>query len=168
MRCLLDGAASELRVEGRSSLHPVRVASRALAGELELDLDRSGAVRLDRPATGTLSLPAASLRSGNPLTDAELARRMEVGRYPEIAARLLSLSAGDGPGRYRAEGEIVVRALTLPASGTLEVSLEDGAVVLAGELSLDVREFGLQPPRIGLLKVHPTVVVHLSARATPA
>ena len=39
---------------------------------------------------------------------------------------------------------------------------------LAGSQELDVRDWGLQPPRVGLLRVHPAITVRFEAVARPA
>ncbi|HEY2429754.1 MAG TPA: hypothetical protein VGI06_12540 [Acidimicrobiales bacterium] len=44
--------------------------------------------------------------------------------------------------------------------------LDDHTVRLSGERTFDVREFGMEPPRILTLRVHPDVVVKVEIVAT--
>jgi hypothetical protein len=42
---------------------------------------------------------------------------------------------------------------------------DDGTVRLEGERVFDIRDFGMQPPRILMLRVHPEVAVRVSIEA---
>ena len=44
----------------------------------------------------------------------------------------------------------------------MTVEASDGTVILAGEKTFDVRDFGMEPPRILLLRVEPHVSVKVA------
>jgi hypothetical protein len=50
-------------------------------------------------------------------------------------------------------------------SGTVEVDVIDGR---AGEHVFDIRDFGIKPPRILMLRVEPEVTVRIRLVAEPA
>ena len=63
---------------------------------------------------------------------------------------------------YRMRGEVVMRGRTCTVEGLAGVSVDSGRELrLHGSLRLDIRDFGIQPPRLLLLRVHPEVDVVL-------
>ena len=44
--------------------------------------------------------------------------------------------------------------------------LDDGTLQLDGSSTFDIRDFGMEPPRILMLKVHPEVTVRVAIVAT--
>ena len=55
--------------------------------------------------------------------------------------------------------------VTRPYEDEMTVEASDGTVILAGEKTFDVRDFGMQPPRILLLRVEPHVSVKVAITA---
>jgi hypothetical protein len=51
-------------------------------------------------------------------------------------------------------------------SGQATVSLNDGRLRASGTLTIDVRDFGIKPPSLVLLRVHPEVEVTIDLVAT--
>ena len=68
----------------------------------------------------------------------------------------------DGTDRYRVGGDLVFRGVSQPCEDelTLEV-LDDRTVRIEGGSTFDIRDFGMQPPRILMLRVHPEVAVRV-------
>src|SRR5262245_3760770 len=100
------------------------------------------------------------MKTGNPLYDYELERRLEVRKSPTIQGQVRDVRAvADGP-RCRVAGELLFHGVQRAVEG--EVSLrvvDDRTLEIEGEHAFDVREHGLEPPRILMLKVHPEVRV---------
>jgi len=144
---------SSVAVEARSNVHPIRL--RAVGPEGHLDL--AAAV-----PTGRLSLRVERLRGANALEDAELRRLADARTHPLIEGRLTAASP-TGEGAYRLAGEVTFRGVTAAVSG--DVTLETleappaGEAVLRGAADFDIRDFGLEPPRVLLLRVDPVVTV---------
>ena len=136
-------------------MHPIHSRTEGLEGFV--DLDR---------AQGELSLAVARLRSGNPLEDRELKRRIDASRHPTIDGRLTELHETDTPGRYRVVGEITFKGVTRICEDDITfTSVDDVTMHLEGSTTFDIRDWGMQPPRILLLRVHPEVTVTLDAVA---
>jgi hypothetical protein len=69
-------------------------------------------------------------------------------------------------GRYLVSGDITFRGVTRTFEDEMVLtSNEDGEIQLVGESTFDVRDFGMDPPRVLMLKVAPEVRVtaHLTA-----
>jgi polyisoprenoid-binding protein YceI len=153
-------------IDAKSSVHPIHSQSDGLEGYVELAIGEDGAVEESAAASARLSLPVDRLRSGNVFEERELKRRIDARRFPTIDGELSSLSA-DGDGAYVVEGTITFRgeSRVYEAPMTIEV-LDDRTVRLAGEASFDIRDFGMEPPRILLLRVEPEVTVRVEIVAT--
>lgn len=159
----LDPDRSRFRITAESSVHGIHATTDGLTGFLELDEDGSS-----ERAAGRLVVPLTALRSGNPLVDRETRRRLDVKRHPEILGELVELSPL-GEGRYRARGAITLMGATVDAEGEIRIEQRSGEVGIEGERTFDVRDWGLQPPRLLLLKVDPNVRVRIDlvAHARP-
>ncbi|MCU1370618.1 MAG: hypothetical protein JWO77_1812 [Ilumatobacteraceae bacterium] len=157
---------SQVWVEGSSSIHPIHATATGLTGWVELSFGPDG-LAATPAVTGEVRIEVERLRSGNPLVDAETRRRIDARRFPEIIGRVTS-SARAGADQLALAGEISFRGETQPVEGDLFVGRHGDELRLAGEQTMDVRQWGLQPPRIGLVKVHPQIEVRLQAVALPA
>jgi hypothetical protein len=142
----IDPQRSTLEIRGTSSVHPIHIRARALAGEL---------VFTDGVATGRLVIPAKSLRGDSPLHDFELRRQIQVRRYPTIEATVQRLTLDE------AEGEITFFGATNDARGPVSVTVDGDELHIVGESTFDVRAFGFEPPNVLGVKVHPEVNVHV-------
>jgi polyisoprenoid-binding protein YceI len=169
---------SLVEIEGRSSVHPIHSRTTGLEGFINIEFGGDGRVDpTDRTAapSGRLSLPVERLTSGNPIEDRELKRRIEARRFPTIDGVLTELSAVGAGGtdgtddRYVVSGEITFRGETRAYEHEMTIErLDDHTVRLTGEASFDIRDFGMEPPRILLLRVEPDVVVRVEIIAASA
>jgi hypothetical protein len=157
-------ASSWLTIHARSSTHPIDVEAAGVAGGFDAVPGETGVVLA---APGELTVDVSRLRSGSILVDRETHRRLDLRRHPRITARLDRVApTGDG---FRCEGAITLLGVERPAHGELTVEVnDDGSLQLTGEQRFDVREWGIEPPRLLLLRVHPEVRVRLRALARPA
>jgi polyisoprenoid-binding protein YceI len=150
-RYRIDPDTSQVRIAGTSSLHPIHAIATGLQGWVELDGDRlSGEVRIE---VGRLS-------SGNALIDRETRRRVDAARFPTITGKSTGATRL-GPDRFAVTGDLTFRGEVRQVDGELTISQADGRLVVEGEQTFDVRDWGLKPPRIAMLKVHPEVVVRI-------
>jgi polyisoprenoid-binding protein YceI len=82
-------------------------------------------------------------------------------RFPTIVGQVRSATAVDGDGRFRVEGDVTFHGVTQPVTGEVRVSVDGDAVVIEGEHVFDVRDYGITPPRILMLRVEPDVKVSI-------
>jgi polyisoprenoid-binding protein YceI len=163
LRFAIDPDRSRVWIDASSSIHPIRSSTTGLRGWVELEVADG---RVD-PATahGWLELPVDRLSSGNPLNDREMKRRIDARRHPTITGELTGLERVDGT-RYLVRGDVTFRGVARSYEGDMDIAAsDDGTVRLEGERVFDIRDFGMQPPRILMLRVHPEVAVRVSIEA---
>ena len=161
---------STVNIAARSSLHPINTSMKGLEGFVALEVQGGGKINLTVPPTGELSFPVELLRSGNPLEDRELRKRIDARRYPTISGKLTGMQNTGRDGRYLVSGDLTFRGVTNTYEDEMNISpIDDDTISLVGESRFDVRDFGMEPPRILMLKVEPEVAVRveLVARKEP-
>ena len=153
---------SRLWAEATSSIHPIRVETDGLTGEIEVDV-QGGQVRLQAPFR--IEIAAARLQSGNGLVDGELQRRLETGKFPVVSGSVSEVEAVS-PGRWRLRGELSLHGVTRPTNVEVSVRLiDDGTIELEGDKTIDIRDHGLTPPRFLMFRVQPEVRIRARLRA---
>jgi polyisoprenoid-binding protein YceI len=150
---------SRIWVEATSSLHPIRAETSGLKGHFDADIV-NGRITGGTPVTGRVEIDADRLRTGNGLYDYEIGRRLEVRKYPVIRGTVRAVEPiGDGK-RHRVSGELDLHGVARPVTGEVTLrAVDDRALEIEGERSFDLRDHGLEPPRLLMLKVHPDVRV---------
>ena len=151
-------------IHARSSLHAIDGRATDVSGTVDIDIS-DGDVRGLR--AGRVEVPVASLRSGNALEDAELQRRIDARRFPTIVGEVRTAVA-DGESRFGVEGDLTFHGVTQPVTGELRITIDGDRLRVQGEQVFDVRDFGIKPPRILMLRVEPEVRVEINLVAEPA
>ncbi len=149
-------------------MHPINTRSDGLVGFLDLDVQDTGRVDLTVPPAGELSFPVENLRSGNRLEDRELRKRIDARRFPTIRGVLTTMTETPTHNTFRVTGDLEFRGVTKAVADDLTIELVDGAtdtIRLRGASTFDIRDFGMQPPRILVLRVEPTVEVSVDVVA---
>jgi polyisoprenoid-binding protein YceI len=146
-------------IDATSSLHPIHSETNGLEGWLELDVDGGGLIVSDGASAAHLELPVERLRSGNAMEDRELRRRIDARRFPTICGDLTTIAATSQEGRYRVRGDVTFKGVTRPSEDEMTVALDGDTIRLQGASVFDIRDFGMEPPRILVLKVAPNVTV---------
>jgi hypothetical protein len=157
---------SAVWIDATSSVHPIHSEVRGVTGYVEVEFDAGGAVDLQAVPAGRLELQVDAMSSGNPLYDREMKRRVEARRYPSIVGELTGMEpeAGGG-GAYTVRGTVRFKGVTKAYEDRMHIAAKEDLVVLEGEHVFDVRDFGMEPPRILMLKVHPEVAVRIEITA---
>lgn len=151
---------SRVWIEATTSVHPIQGEASGLTGTIEADLT-DGNAALTTPPQLHFEMPIDALKSGNPLYDGEMQRRVDARRYPSITGDATDLTEMDS-GRYQLRGDLTFHGVTRSVDGEINVQTQDEkTLVLEGKQTFDIREFGIQPPRILMLKVHPDVAVRV-------
>jgi polyisoprenoid-binding protein YceI len=109
------------------------------------------------------------LRSGNPLQDRELLRRIDADRYRRITGDARKVQEADGDGRYLVSGDVSFHGATRTVEGEVRVGAPDErTVVVEGEQIFDIRDFNLKPPKVLMFRVEPEVKVRIQVTAERA
>ncbi len=165
-RYLIVPERSQVFIDARSSVHPIHSSTDGLEGFVDIDLDGDGQVDLSTMPVARLSLGAGRLSSGNRLEDRELYRRIDIRRYPTIEGVLDEINPAAQSGTYRVGGAVTFRGVTRHHEDDMTIDkLDDKTIRLAGSSRFDVRDYGLEPPRILTLKVEPEVDVRVEILA---
>ncbi|MGZ4702644.1 MAG: YceI family protein, partial [Ilumatobacteraceae bacterium] len=131
-----------------------------LEGWLELD-SSDGKINNDQASRGHLEFPIDNLKSGNPLEDREMRRRTDARRYPTISGDLKAMKQTGDTSRYLVSGDLTFRGVARTYEDEMTVEIDGGTVNLAGQSTFDIRDFGMEPPRILMLRVQPEVTVRV-------
>ncbi len=166
-RYTLDSVRSCVWVSGRSSLHPINTETRGITGWFEAAPRADGSLDLDQRVSGELELAVERLTSGNQLYDRELRRRVDARRYPTISGRLTRIvRQGPHPG-YLVTGEIAFHGKTRTFEHDMQIELTHEGIALTGEDVFDIREFGMKPPSMLMVRVYPEISVRVELHGVP-
>ena len=153
---------SQVWIDARSTLHPIRSRTDGLEGFLDLELDDAGHVQPGSSQAAELTLDVRRLSSGNRLEDQEMQRRIDARRYPRIVGVLVEMDPAGSDQSYHVSGDVTFRGVARRCQDQMTLSvLDDETVQLAGSSRFDIRDFGMQPPRVLMLRVEPEVDVRV-------
>jgi polyisoprenoid-binding protein YceI len=158
-RYTLDSERSCIWVSARSSLHPINTETRGVTGWFQASTRDDGALDLDQAVTGELTLAVEKLTSGNQLYDRELRRRIDARHYPTIAGTVTRVEPDGAHPAYNVTGDIAFHGKSLSFAHGMEIECSAASVVLRGEDTFDIREFGMKPPSMLMVRVYPEVHV---------
>jgi len=182
-RFRIDPGASSLTLDVHTSVVTLHAAATGIEGDLDVALMADGVVDEREQPGGRLHFAVRRLQRANPAYALEIDRLLDPRRHPEVIVDLASTEplgpdgeavapAADGArdGRtYRAQGTMTLRGVTRPLDGVLVAQFPDpGTIELEGARVVDVRQYGVTPPRLFALRVHPDVRVHLQVVARRA
>ncbi len=157
---------SQVWIEARSNVHPIHSSTSGLEGYVELDLGPSGTVDPAGTPAGSLSLAVDRLKSGNRMEDRELQKRIDARKFPRIEGHLDQIAPNGSEASYRVSGEVTFRGVSRRYEDRMNITpVEHRTIRLTGESSFDIRDFGMQPPKVLLLKVEPEVQVRVEIYA---
>jgi polyisoprenoid-binding protein YceI len=159
----IDPGQSRVWIEARSSMHPIQGEAQGLEGSIEAAL-ADGRIDLAEEPKVQMQLPVTNLQSGKRLEDAEMMRRIDARRFPTIRGETTEFK--ENGGRYRVRGDLTFHGVTRPVEGEVTISSPDASsLVIEGEQTFDIRDFGVEPPKILMLRVHPDVRVRVKVVA---
>lgn len=154
-RWSIDAAGGSITFLATSSVHPIRTSG-TVSGWFEAAIDEDGFAPM-RSVSGRLEVPISDLASGNPLVDREMKRRVDTTTHPLIVAEIDSTEDTDG---NTAKITGTIRFLGAETLVEGEINLVSGPR-LVGVGEFDVRWWGLEPPRLLMLRVDPIVTVEI-------
>jgi polyisoprenoid-binding protein YceI len=161
-RFVISPERSQMWIDARSNVHPIHSSTDGVEGYVELELAADGALDMTSPPKGELSLSVDRLSSGNRLEDRELHRRIDSRRYPTIVGVLKEMEPSGVEGTYRANGDITFRGVSRQYEDLITISsVDDHTVQLEGKSRFDIRQFGMEPPRLLMARVEPEVDIRI-------
>lgn len=153
---------SRVWIDARSNVHAIHSETDGLQGFVDLDLDDDGTVSRDARPAAKLSLDVTRLSSGNRLEDRELQKRIDARRFPTIEGVLDTMEADGSTGRYLVAGQVTFRGVSRRYQDAMTVHASDATTItLAGSSRFNIKDFGMEPPRVLMLRVEPEVNVRV-------
>jgi polyisoprenoid-binding protein YceI len=152
----------------RTSLGPLRFGADGLEGYIEAAVQDG---RIDTDSTAAhVELLVSRLTSGNSAYDGELRRQIDARRFPTAYLDLHAVMALDRQSStFQIRGEVTLRGVAVPAEGVVVAELpEPGLLVVSGEDTVNISEFGIPPPALFMIKIDPEVKVRLDLEAREA
>ncbi|MGZ6976388.1 MAG: YceI family protein [Acidimicrobiia bacterium] len=137
-----------------------------VVGHLDAETTAGGVSLAVAVPWSRIELPVGSLHTGNPLYDREGQRRFDAEHYPLVAAELLAATPL-GAGVHRVAWRLTFHGATHDIDGELIARVvDDDSITVDGDNRIDVRDWGVQPGGLLVIRVHPTATfaVHLLAR----
>jgi hypothetical protein len=160
--------ASEVLIDARSNVHPIHQRASGVEGVVDLVVRDDGFVDTAAAATAEITLAADRLSARNPFETRELRRRIDARGFPAITGRLDGLRTTDTPGTYLARGVVTFRGVERAVEDELRVTCDAaGALHVEGAHEFDIRAFGMEPPRVLMMRVEPLVRVRIAVVAAP-
>jgi polyisoprenoid-binding protein YceI len=149
-------------VDARSSVHPFHAKTNGLEGFVDLALTPEGVIDAAARAAGQLSLAVNRLSAGNPVEDRELQRRIDSSTYPKIEGVLDQIVPSGDNRNYWVSGDITFRGVARRCDDEMTVAaLDADTVQLTGKSRFDIRDFGMEPPRVLMFRMEPEVEVRV-------
>lgn len=159
----IDGATSEVVVEARSSIHDTRTRWSGVAGTIEADPGDLAA------ASAALTVDMTRHDAGDFLRNRKLRKDLQVDRYPTARFRLVRLRdvnrRADGSFAATADGAIAWHDREVEVSAAGEGTVTADRIAATARFELDVRAFGVEPPRFLMFKVEEIVAVTVTLLA---
>jgi hypothetical protein len=166
-RYVIDSAASRVIVRARSNIHDTDTRWTGVSGTIDAD-----AADLGAGAAAEVLVDMTRHDAGDFLRNRKLRKDLEVERFPQARFRLARLrevsSRGAGLFAARADGSIAWHGRDVDISAAGEGTVTDGELRATARFELDVRAFGVSPPRFLMFKVEEIVSVEVSLSARRA
>lgn len=158
-------AESVVEIHARSSVHPIHGEVHDVRGEAWVEND--GTRLLLEAATGYVEMDVDALKSGNKLEDFELRRRLDAKKFPTIRYELAEASGDDSSAKLR--GSLTFHGESREFVEEVSVREDGGRLLVDGEHTFNIEEWGVKAPKILKLQVFPEVrvVARLVATAQP-
>ncbi len=151
-------AESRLFIEARSTLHPIHGTAAGFTGSAEARVVNER-IDLRTAPRARLELPVPAVTSGSALRDFEMLRVVEARRFPTITVELRSVTRRPVRDTYRLAVDLSFHGVTRLLNVDATATLDGGRAVLECAFRLDVRSFGVKPPRIPGMSLKPEIDV---------
>ena len=117
--------------------------------------------------SASLTVPVADFDCPDETMIEHLLDAMKPAEFPEITFELEGYEASGGGAR--ASGALTIQAVTSPVSFPISLSPSGDGVEIAGEVSLDMTAYGVEPPvvMLGLLRVRPQIRIQFEGLVVP-
>ena len=117
--------------------------------------------------SAALTVPVGGFECPDETMTEHLLEAMKPDEFAEITFRLDGYEAAGGGAEAR--GALTIQGVSRPVSFPVALTPSDAGVEIAGELRIDMTEYGVEPPVVllGLLRVAPEIRIQFEGRVAP-
>ncbi len=117
--------------------------------------------------SATLTVPVADFECPDETMTEHLMDAMKPAEFAEITFELDSYESSGGGAT--ASGALTIQGVRMPLSFPLSLTPSGAGVAIAGEVGLDMTEYGVEPPVVllGLLRVRPEIRIQFEGTVVP-
>ena len=160
---------SYLEIRAHSTLpNPIRGRATGVTGTIVANVE-NGVLLLDPMPSMRVTIPINKLVSGNEFQDREVRKLISTPQSPTIIAELRHAAPGNRPGTYVMQGAITMKGSRQEYEAEVAIGVMGNRITFDGAQKMDIRKFGIQPPRILTIQIFPDfdVTMHLVAELIP-
>lgn len=148
---------SRLWAEVRATLQQIQVEATDFDGHFELP-QHNGRLAAGAVKAGRFTVSAQGLEGNNLLFNRDLARTIEVRKFPQLVGDLEEIVSGPGPDEMLMRGTLRLRGAQSAVEGRIRVDYPDARHVrLQGGSQFDIESHGIRPRRLIVLSVERVV-----------
>ena len=158
-------AESYLEIRAHSTLpNPIRGRATGVTGTIVANVE-NGRLLLDPMPSMHVTIPINKLVSGNEFQDREVRKLISTPQTPNIVAELRRAEPGSRPNVYVMQGAITMKGSRQEYEAEVTINVDGRRITFDGAQKMDIRKFGIQPPRILTIQIFPDfdVTMHLVA-----
>lgn len=161
---------------GTTSPHQAVARTSTVSGSVTVDSDSGGAYPLSAISfsAGLAGLASVDTVAGRDvrLRDNVVSRNLDVQRFPAATFTATSGSVSDTVGGSVVDlsipGQLTIHGVTKSVTATAKAQLNGGRVEIAGNVPVDMTDYGVQPPQIGFTTVDSKVTIDFDLFLTKA
>jgi polyisoprenoid-binding protein YceI len=151
---------------GQTSKHEAVARTSTVSGTLTVSGDASGYQVMGITFTAALTgLRSVDSVAGRDVTqrDSFVSRQMNLQQFPNATFTATSASVpatdGSGPVDVSAAGTLTIHGVTKGVTATAKAQLSGGKIEIAGNLSIDMTDYGVSPPSVPFTTVDSQVTI---------
>lgn len=142
----LNNAKSSMSIFGTSSLHDWEEKVEEQSGKIELNTD--GEVNI---TSLNVSILAESIKSGKSAMDKNTYKALDTKNHKNITFKMNQskkmMDLGNSEYQVTVSGKLSVSGVTKTVDLSLKMKVAQNTVTLEGEKTIDMKDFGIEPPK---------------------
>lgn len=156
---VLDRSNSRVMFRGRAFIQQIIGRSEELAGRVVMSGSDVRSLR------GDVRFNVASIATDPAVEARDLLRLFGGDRHPTITFQVDSVERGTDVGPWAVHGRLTMNGVTRPVAFFGQANVSGRQVVASGTTSVDVRDWGIRPPRRfgGLISMSPQITLSFRA-----
>ena len=158
----VDRPRTKLLVMARSSIHDTTTTFTAVSGTV--DADRADLAS----ARATFRVDLAEFDAGDWLKNRKMKSELDPDKYPSATFELTAIrdlsQQDDGSFEAVAHGTLRYRGREVATAIAGKGTITDRHIEASGRFEIDLRDFGMKPPRVLMFKMEPGLALEVTLR----